>query len=118
MVKALPAILAALMLAGCATHQPAAGAAPRDVNGMKLEFADLHSTNTYEFLPGGRYRFTAVSQNGLRADRREGSFAYSPSGRTARISLDDETLHLVFEDPAGGTCTVEGDVRRYHFRLG
>lgn len=118
MIRALPAILAGLLLAGCAAHNPAAAPAPRDLTGTKLEFTDLHSANTYEFFPGGRYRFTAVSQNGLRADRRDGSFAYSPSGPTARISLDGETMHLVFDGPDSGTCTIAGDVRRYRFSLG
>jgi len=106
------------LLAGCATGAPREVSVPRDLEGTKLEFTDLHSTNTYQFLPGGRYRFTALSQNGLHTDRREGTYTANRAGQKARIVFDkDEVVHLVFEDADSGTCQFDGDVRTYRFRL-
>jgi len=116
-MKAL-AILTCTILAGCATGAPRAVSAPDDLAGTRLEFTDPHSSNTYQFLRGGRYRFTAVSQNGLHTDRREGTFAAKRAGQKARIVFDnDEVVHLVFEDTDSGTCQFDGDVRTYRFRL-
>lgn len=118
MTKAIMSILACGLLAGCATDAPHAISAPRHLEGTKLEFTDLHSANTYQFLPGGRYRFTALSKNGLRTDRREGTFAAKRAGQKARIVFDkDKVAHLVFEDADRGTCQFDGDVRTYRFRL-
>jgi len=106
------------LVAGCATGAPRAVSAPYDLAGTKLEFTDLHSANTYYFLPGGRYRFTALSQNGLHTDRREGTYTANRAGQKARIVFDkDEVVHLVFEDADSGTCQFDGDVRAYRFRL-
>ena len=116
-MKAL-AILICAILAGCATGAPRAVSAPRDLSGTKLEFTDLHSSNTYQFLAGGRYRSTALSQNGLHTDRREGTFAAKRTGQKARIVFDnDEVMRLVFVDADSGTCQFDGDVRTYRFRL-
>lgn len=116
-MKTFLSILACGVLAGCATGAPRAVSAPRDLSGTKLEFTDLHSANTYEFLPGHRYRFTALSQNGLHTDRREGSFVYSRTGQSARIVFDNESaMHLTFENADGGSCEFAGDVRTYRFR--
>lgn len=118
MTKAILSILAGGLLAGCATNAPRAIFAPRDLAGTKLEFTDLHSSNTYEFLPGGRYRFTALSQNGLHTDRREGTYAAKRTCQKARIVFDNnEVMRLTFENGDSGTCTFAGDVRTYRFRL-
>lgn len=86
--------------------------------GTKLEFTDLHSANTYEFFPGGRYRFAALSQNGLHTDRREGTYVGKSSGRSARITFDNnEVMHLTFDAADRGTCKFDGDIRIYRFRL-
>jgi hypothetical protein len=113
----LPVLVCAI-LAGCAASAPHAGAAPRDLAGTKLEFTDLHSANTFQFLPGGRYRFTARSQNGLHTDRREGTYVCKSSRRSSQIMLDRaEVVRLNFQDADSGTCQVDGDVRTYRFRL-
>lgn len=111
-------IVICALLAACANSAPRAVSAADDLAGTKLEFTDLHSANTYQFLPGGRYRFTARSQNGLHSDRREGVYAAKRTGQKARIVLDkDEVVHLAFEDTDRGFCQIEGDVRTYRFRL-
>jgi hypothetical protein len=111
-------VLICALLASCATDAPHAAGGPRDLAGTKLEFTDLHSANTYEFLPGGRYRFAALSQNGLHTDQREGTYVGKRSGRFARIILDkDEVMHLAFEAADKGTCKFGGDARIYRFRL-
>lgn len=111
-------ILICTILAGCATGAPRAVSAPRDLSGTKLEFTDLHSANSYQFLPGGRYRLTALSQNGLHTDRREGTYAAKRTDQKARIVFDkDEVMHLTFVDADSGTCQFDGDVRTYRFRL-
>lgn len=118
MTKAILSILAGGLLAGCATDAPHAVSAPRDLAGTKLEFTDLHSANTYQFLPGGRYHFTARSRNGLYTDRREGTYAAKRTGQKTSIFFDkDEVVRLVFEDTDSGTCQFDGDVRAYRFRL-
>lgn len=105
-------------MAACATSNPRGVSAPNEIAGMNLGFTDLHSANTYEFLPGGLYRFTALSQNGLRTERREGTYVGQSSGRSMRIILDDEEiLRLTFESAGGGICKSDGDVREYRFRL-
>ncbi len=115
--KVFPNLICAL-LAGCAADAPREVSAPRDLAGTKLELTDLHSANTYQFLPGGCYRFTALSQNGLHTDRREGIYAAKRTAQKARIVFDsDEVMHLVFEDVDSGTCQFDGDVRTYRFRL-
>lgn len=111
-------VLICALLASCATDAPYAAGKTRDLAGTKLEFTDLHSANTYQFLPGGRYRFAALSQNGLYTDRREGTYVGKSSGRSSRIILDnDEVMHLNFEDADSGTCRFDGDARIYRFRL-
>lgn len=118
MTKTIFSILICGLLVGCAANSLHSAFAPRDLAGTKLEFTDLHSANTYELLPGGRYRFTALSQNRLHTDRREGAFVVKRAGRNARIVFDnDEVAHLVFEDADSGTCQIDGDVRTYRFRL-
>jgi hypothetical protein len=116
-MKALTILICAL-LAACATGAPRAASATSDLAGTKLEFTDLHSANTYQFMPGGRYRFTALSQNGLHTDRREGTFAAKRTAQKARIVFDkDEVMRLTFVDADSGTCQFDGDVRTYRFRL-
>ena len=111
-------VLVCALLAGCATGAPREVSAPRDLAGTKLEFTDLHSANTFQFLPGGRYRFAARSQNGLHTDRREGTYVCKSSGRSSQIILDRaEVVRLNFQDADSGTCQVDGDVRTYRFRL-
>lgn len=111
-------VLICALLAGCATDAPHAACGPRDLAGTKLEFTDLHSANTYEFFPGGRYRFAALSQNGLHTDRREGTYVGKSSGRAAQIILDNQdTLNLSFESDDRGVCWLDADVRTYRFRL-
>lgn len=118
MAKATLFVLLCGVLAGCATNSPHAVSAPRDLAGTKLQFTDLHSANTYEFFPGGRYRFAAVSQNGLQTDRREGTFSVKRTGPGVRIVFDNEdVMHLTFENADSGTCKFAGDVRTYRFRL-
>lgn len=113
-------LLTACLLTGCAAHLSPEVSLPRDLSGRKLEFTDLHSTNTYFFLPGGRYRFTAVSRNGLFTDRRDGLFTFRTAGpRGARILFDGSSvLDLAFDAADAGTCKVDDDVRVYRFRLG
>lgn len=118
MTRAILSVLACSLMVGCASSPPRGTSAPADLAGIKLEFTDPHSANTCEFLPGGRYRFTALSQNGLRTDRREGTFVVKRARREARIVFDHaDVMHLTFEAPDSGTCKVEGDVRTYRFRL-
>lgn len=117
--RTLLALLTACLLAGCAAHLSPEVSLPRHVSGQKFEFTDLHSTNTYFFLPGGRYRFTAVSRNGLFTDRRDGLFTFRAAGpRRARIVFDGSSvLDLAFDAADTGTCKVDDDVRVYRFRL-
>lgn len=117
-VKTTFFVLLCGVLAGCATNAPRAISAPRDLAGTRLEFADLHSANTYEFLAGGRYRFAAVSQNGLRTDTREGVFVLNRTGWSVRIVFDNESvMYLNFDNADSGTCKLVGDARTYQFRL-
>jgi hypothetical protein len=118
MTKKILFVLTCGLLAGCATGTLRPASAPANLAGTKLEFTDLHSANTYEFMPGGRYRFTALSQNGLRTDRRDGTFVGKRTGREARVVFDDnDVIRLTFEHAASGFCQLEGDVRTYRFRL-
>lgn len=112
-------LFTAFLLAGCAAYRSTEAAPLRDVAGQKLEFADLHSANTYLFLPGGRYRFAAVSQNGLHTDRREGVFTFRATGPgKARVIFDDSSvLNLSFATADSGTCKADNDVRVYRFRM-
>lgn len=95
------------------------GLAPRSIAGTRLAYTDLHSRNVYHFSADGKYVFEYVHVSGSDSGEREGRYQYRVTSPDVAVldCGDSEVITLRFDSATTAIGTIEGDVRKYLFRL-
>lgn len=99
--------------------EAAGGFAPRSLAGASLSYTDLHSRNVYRFSADGKFTFEYVHVSGTDSGEREGRYQYKVTGpNTAVVDCGEtEVITLRFDSATTAIGTIEGDARKYVFKL-